>query len=171
MSGIMDNPNVKKSVRQVFEEYLESRKMRKTPERFAILETVYSINGHFDMEALMKSMMEKHNFRVSRATLYNTLALLEEAKLVMHHKLKTISQYEKSYNVESHYHQICTECGKMIEFNGELMRKGLESSHSRRFTVTNYTLYVYGVCGKCSAAIKRRQKKLLKNKDKNHGGK
>ena len=68
----MESQNVKDTVRQIFTEYLNTNGHRKTPERYAILETIYSIDGHFDIDTLYSLMADQENFRVSRATLYNT---------------------------------------------------------------------------------------------------
>ena len=46
----MESQNVKDTVRQIFTEYLNMNGHRKTPERYAILDTIYSIDGHFDVE-------------------------------------------------------------------------------------------------------------------------
>ena len=67
----METQNVKDTVRQIFTEYLTANGHRKTPERYAILDTIYSIDGHFDIDMLYSRMMDQENFRVSRATLYN----------------------------------------------------------------------------------------------------
>ena len=67
--------NVKDTVRQIFTEYLRVNKHRKTPERYAILDAIYSIDGHFDIDTLYSQMMNEEKFRVSRATLYNTCLL------------------------------------------------------------------------------------------------
>ena len=72
----METQNVKDTVRQIFTEYLTANGHRKTPERYAILDTIYSIDGHFDIDMLYSRMMDQENFRVSRATLYNTIILL-----------------------------------------------------------------------------------------------
>lgn len=79
----MENQNVKDTVKQIFTEYLNANGHRKTPERYAILETIYSIDGHFDIDSLYSQMMNQENFRVSRATLYNTIILLINARLVI----------------------------------------------------------------------------------------
>ena len=76
---------VKETVRGTFEQYLQNKGFRKTQERFAILDAIYSIEGHFTMEELM-DMMNASRFHVSRATLYNTMELLTDAHLVIRHK-------------------------------------------------------------------------------------
>jgi Fur family ferric uptake transcriptional regulator len=75
----MSNSNSPEKVRQLFSEHLEKNQLRKTPERFAILDEIYSRNQHFDVEELFESMKAK-NYRVSRATVYNTLDLLAPGK-------------------------------------------------------------------------------------------
>lgn len=111
--------NIKDKVRQILTEYLQKNGHRKTPERYAILETIYSIKGHFDIDELYCYMAEKEKFRVSRATLYNTIVLLIDAGLVIKHQFGNTSQYERSYNNETHHHMICTSCGKVSEFEDE----------------------------------------------------
>ena len=71
----MESQNVKDTVRQIFTEYLNMNGHRKTPERYAILDTIYSIDGHFDVDTLYSLMADQENFRVSRATLYNTIIM------------------------------------------------------------------------------------------------
>ena len=72
-------------VRKIFTFHLETNKQRKTPERFSILEEIYSQAGHFDAEDLYLKMKKK-SYNVSRATVYNTLELLVNSDLITKHQ-------------------------------------------------------------------------------------
>lgn len=103
-------------VKNIFTAYLEKQKQRKTPERFAILDEVYSIAGHFDVETLHARMKDR-NYQVSLATVYNTLELLMDAGLVIRHQFKkNLALFEKSYGYRQHDHLICSHCDKVLEF-------------------------------------------------------
>ena len=82
LKSVMEE-NVKDKVKQILTEYLQVNGHRKTPERYAILDTIYSIKGHFDIDTLYNYMANEGKFRVSRATLYNTIILFIDAKLVI----------------------------------------------------------------------------------------
>ncbi len=151
----MDKKDLKESVRQILTEYLESHGHRKTPERFAVLDAIYSIKGHFGIDELYHQMTDQERFRVSRATLYNTIILLIDAKLVIKHQFGNTSQYEKSYNMETHHHLICTECGKVSEVHEERLQKLIGETRFPKFQMSHYSLYIYGICNKC-AQIKRK---------------
>jgi Fur family ferric uptake transcriptional regulator len=150
--------NVKETVKQMWTEYLQAHGHRKTPERYAILDTIYSIKGHFDIETLYHYMADEEKVRVSRATLYNTIILLLDAQLVIKHQFGASSQYERAYKNETHHHMICTTCGKVTEFESDEIKQAVTSMKMPKFTPAHYSLYIYGTCSKCMWA-KRRKKK------------
>lgn len=163
----MDNSQkLKKQVKEEFMEYLTLHKHRKTPERFAILDHIYSTKGHFDMDSLYTSMIDV-NFRVSRATLYNTIDLLLDCGLVVKHQFGgNISKYERAYGNENHDHIICTSCGEVRETkNGNLFTPA-QQKKIKKFSVSYYSMYIYGICSKCSHAKKIALRKLNKETKK-----
>ncbi|MCL1943714.1 MAG: transcriptional repressor [Candidatus Azobacteroides sp.] len=158
----MDNEKIKEIVKEKFTEYLALHGHRRTPERYAILEHIYSFDGHFDLEALYESM-SSGDFRVSRATIYNTIELLLDCRLVLKHQFgKNISYYEKSYNNDNHHHLICTECGAVREIKDNDISRLIENKKISRFKPVHYSLYMYGVCNKCSST---KNKKIKNNKE------
>ena len=149
----MENSNKNKpTARQILSELIEKKKLRKTPERFAILDEIYQIDGHFTIDSLYSLLNEK-NYHVSRATLYNTVELLLECNLVLkHHFGKETAEYEKCYNCKVHHHLVCTNCGEIREFTDVNIRRNIQTKHYKKFDMTHYSLVVYGLCEKCKEA-------------------
>ena len=137
-------------VEKVFRDYVQSKGLKFTPERQAILNHVFECHGHFEAEELLIDM-RKNNKRVSKATIYRTLALLVNSGLLREVIFgEKHAHYEHVYGHEHHEHLVCIGCGKIIEFTDERIEKFQEEvCIENKFKAESHKFQIMGYCEDC----------------------
>ncbi|MBD5185697.1 MAG: transcriptional repressor [Bacteroidales bacterium] len=157
---ITDNKNAV-AARAALVQYLSRRRLRKTPERFAILDRVMTMDRHFVADDLY-GRMETDGYHVSRTTVYNTLELLVSAGILRRHNFgRTKAHYELITGLGSnHHHLVCTVCGKIKEVKDSRLASMLDNRTFPAFSPEWYDLCVYGVCSTCARKTRKSRQKL-----------
>ena len=147
MEATQKEKNIK-VIKDVLKQYLQDKSYRNTPERYAILEEIYNMDHHFNVDDLYLIMINK-KYHVSKATIYNTIEIFLDAGLIRKHqfgeKTMSSSSYEKSYFDKQHDHIIMTDTGEVIEFCDpriQTIKKTIEEIFD--IEITNHSLYLYG---------------------------
>ncbi len=161
------------SLRDRLTRYVEEKGMRKTPERYEILRVAGLHGGIFTIDELMQLMEERAQFRVSRATLFNTMELFCEAGLAIRHSLATAAHYELRTDSQPKAYVICHQCNTITRVSTGTAKLALQNLHVRYFNIEDKLLYLHGICRKCQAKNRQEAKKKQKSikQDKNKNGK
>ena len=147
-------PTLKK-ITEAFEEFLHGRDLRLTKQRLEILRAIYATHKHVSAEELFERLHtdgRASSLKISRATVYRTLALMAEGGFVQALEIGRDrgTLYEHTLGHDHHDHMICLECGRIIEFHDDELEK-VQSKAVRRqgFREVSHRLNVWGVCARC----------------------
>lgn len=151
----------KETPRDILTRYMTDQGgMRKTGERYAILDVVMQMRGHHSADQILAMMPEK--FPVSRATMYSTLALLVKCGLLYDHQTEGATLYECAYRTPMHHHYICTGCNKIWDLKDSTIEQAVSKVKTPRFKKLRCNTYIYGICNICQAKLARLKKKIEK---------
>lgn len=141
-------------IKDVLRNYLQENGFRNTPERYTILEEIYQLDHHFNVDDLYLMMIQK-KYHVSKATIYNTIEIFLDAGLIRKHqfgeKISSSASYEKSYFDKQHDHLVIYKNGsdreidEIIEFCDPRIQ-GIKEAIENAFGVQidSHSLYFYG---------------------------
>jgi Fur family ferric uptake transcriptional regulator len=170
-----------KEIQDSFSAYLEAKKekdkgRRKTEVRSSILDEICSFPKHFDID-MLQNKLNDNKFRVSKASLYNTLNVLIDAGIIVRHQFDAgiivhrphqspiPVQYELRQKAEMHQHFICTQCHGIREIKKPLPAENNLNLSKSRLTSEYVSVCVYGMCGRCR---NKAQRELQKNTNQSH---
>jgi len=134
-----------------FKVLLKKNNLKFTIQREVILETLYNSDEHLTPEALHHLIQDKQpDLKTGIATVYRTLALLEESNVVTS---LSFGAQGKKYELgakEHHDHLICTECGKITEFvDDEIEKRQHAITDELGFKMSDHSMQIYGICLEC----------------------
>lgn len=138
-----------------FEEFLRKQGLRLTRQRAEILKSIYGTHKHVSADDLYDRLRKSdanNRLKISRATVYRTLSLLEEGGFV--DKLDVPSTqgalYEHTLEHEHHDHMVCDHCGRIIEFHDDRLEAVQAAAVERHgFLARSHRLNVFGICATC----------------------
>jgi Fur family ferric uptake transcriptional regulator len=145
----------------VFRRYLHGEKLKFTPERAMILDAVLRKEGLFEAEQLATDV-KALGHRVSRATIYRTLAHLQDAgilKQVFFDNKQSYYEVIAGGRAERDY-LICIQTGQVIEFASEKLQKLRdEICREHGFDPVSHQFHIFGVSPGARRALSKEPRK------------
>ena len=145
---------VSQSPEDKFREFLASRPkpQRYTEQQRYMVRYIFSQHNHFEAEQLIDDM-KRAGFRVSRATIYRTLAKLVDAGLLRRLEVGTRTVYEHDYGYPQYEHLYCDKCRRMIEFQNPAIEAVVRDvCRDNGFVPSGHTFIIHGTCAECNRA-------------------
>ena len=132
-------------------QYLEKNHLKQTKQRELILQTFLEAQRHVTSEDLYQAVRAEHS-NIGYTTVYRTMKLLVEAGLATErHFDDGITRYEIEH--EHHDHLVCIKCGKITEFECEMIEKTQnEIAESHGFEILRHRHELYGHCADCQGS-------------------
>lgn len=136
---------------ELFSTFLKDRGLSFTRQRKLVLDQVFRNHSHFEAEEIV-ALLRKRDLRVSRATVYRTLTLLEDCDLIRKVDIgHDHSHYEHVLGHEHHEHLYCDKCGKLLEVYDPILEERIKNiAESNKFTITSHTVQIFGICKDCN---------------------
>lgn len=152
------NEDKRKGVaRETLRRYITDHHRRCTPERFAVLDTIMDMPAHFTIDELCDNI-EGGDFRVSRATVYNTVLLLNEAGILR--RLHTLADtWEVALETQFAVRLVCRKCGKVRDVRDQQLWRTLTLKRYQSFVADNYEVCLSGYCSRCRPKDRKKTKK------------
>jgi len=136
-----------------FQSLLKENSLKFTKQRELVLKFLYSSDGHFTPEDIYTLLKEESpDINIGIATVYRTLALLEESGIASSISFGAAGKKYELGLKKHHDHLICTSCGEIIEFFDETIESQQEKIAQKfNFKMTDHTMKIVGLCEKCQA--------------------
>lgn len=145
---------------RILSRYLEEHNLKHTKQRDAILDIFLEASGHISSEEIYQRIQSEHP-SIGYTTVYRTMKLLCDAGLASERRFDDgIARYEIEH--AHHDHLVCLRCGKIVEFESEMIESSQEEIAARYgFRVLRHRHELYGHCKGCSDDLDQPQSSPL----------
>lgn len=158
----MGTVDEKAQARQAFKDYLQQHSLRSTPERYVIMDTILNAAEPFTLGLLVEMLTDQGHISVSRGTVYNNIRLMMDAGIAKKLLINGEARYERCFGKNHRIRVVCEMCGETREVSDAKINEAISNARLKRFVMSGYSLTIDGLCSKCSAAMKRKQKRKTK---------
>jgi Fur family ferric uptake transcriptional regulator len=134
---------------------LSQKGLRMTPQRLMIVAAVENSTNHISAEEIYSQVIEKYP-NVNISTVYRTLDMLEEMRMVTKTDLGDRRVRYHPADKGHHHHLVCRECGAIIDLDEKALA-GIKETLLRdyNFIADLRHLGISGVCIKCNRQVVR----------------
>lgn len=137
---------------EAFRQFLKKKDLKLTAQRNVIFQRILREDKHFSAEELFDAL-KREKRAISKATVYRTLQLLVEARLLDQVDFdRGFKLYERTLGHKHHDHLICVECSRVVEFHDEELEE-LQGTVVNRyeFEMISHVHKIYGICAECKS--------------------
>ena len=128
---------------------LKEKGYRLTPQRLMVLEALHSVDSHISAEDIFARVKSRYKY-ANISTVYRTLDLLKELKLVTEINLDDGCIRYHLTEKGHHHHLVCSLCGKIIDLPESALQKlGEMLAKEYKFQADLKHLAVFGTCSEC----------------------
>jgi Fur family ferric uptake transcriptional regulator/Fur family peroxide stress response transcriptional regulator len=135
-----------KLLRQLVENMAQSRGLKMTPQRRAIIDYMQSAFHHPTADEVLQTVNSKFPM-TSRATVYNTLKWLKQEGMIK--EVFEAGSIRFDPNTEQHHHFVCRECGKVEDIECDLVGTVDICSLPASQKVEFFEVTLRGLCAGC----------------------
>ncbi|WP_206426609.1 Fur family transcriptional regulator [Clostridium sp. E02] len=146
-----------------FKHILRTKGLKVTNQRMLILNLMAKHPGeHLTAEELY-DLAKQECPEIGLATIYRTVQVLVDLSVIDKVRFNDgFARYELGgltrESGHHHHHAICSRCGKVYSFRGDLLDTLEQALYDREgFIVTDHEVKLYGYCRECREATKRGQ--------------
>ena len=134
-----------------FNEFLKAFGQKGSEIKEQILRVLFVSKSHLNAQEICQKIYETYKNEISMTSIYTFLNFLEEHHLANSFEQNGVKNYELNLK-SSHDHLICENCGKVVDFEDEMIEQRQEQiCIQSSFSAESHKMILYGICSDCQA--------------------